>query len=41
MESTLTRLGALPQWIGQPRGLALTTKRLYFTTGDAVLFVDR
>jgi len=37
----LTRLGPVPQPIGIPLGLAITGKRLYVTTGDAILFIDR
>jgi len=39
--STLTRTGSLPQPVGKPLGLAITAKRLYFTSGDAILFIDR
>jgi sugar lactone lactonase YvrE len=34
-------LGPLPRHIGTPFGLALTPKRIYFTSGHAVLFIDR
>ena len=34
-------LGPMPRTLGQPAGLALTAKRVYFTSGDAVLFIDR
>jgi DNA-binding beta-propeller fold protein YncE len=34
-------LGPLPRSLGLPGGLVLSEKRLYFTSGSAVLFIDR
>jgi DNA-binding beta-propeller fold protein YncE len=39
--SAQTTVGPLPRGLGRPTGLVLTPRRLYFTSGSAVLFIDR
>lgn len=33
--------GTLPRPVGKPSGLAISTKYIYFTSGDAVFYMDR
>lgn len=40
-QTSRVTLGPLPRSLGTPLGLAFSKKKIYFTSGDAVLFVDR
>ncbi|MEY8689785.1 MAG: SMP-30/gluconolactonase/LRE family protein [Leptothrix sp. (in: b-proteobacteria)] len=40
-QTSRVTLGPLPRSLGTPLGLAFSKKKIYFTSGDAVLFIDR